>query len=111
MVPGAAATVGQSANPVRVDKEKMIAGKSVFAAVPFYFGQHQAQELAPDIELSREPSWLEKIFMAVTFAESGLPYEATRMMRPAPAKARIDAKLAKDLGLKGIQLKYGSVSA
>jgi hypothetical protein len=42
-----------------------------------------AREMAPVTELSRDPTWLNRIFMAITFAESGLHDEAIRFMRPA----------------------------
>lgn len=70
-----------------------------------------AREMTPDIELSREPTWLNRIFMAITFAESGLHDEAIRFMGPAAGGNRgFNSAIAEDLGLHGIRLVYGTVS-
>ena len=70
-----------------------------------------ARELTPETELSREPTWLNKVFMAVTFAESGLYDEAVRYLGPAVfGKNDFNGELAANLGLKGVRLMYGTVS-
>ena len=70
-----------------------------------------AREMAPDTELSRAPTWLNKIFMAITFAESGLADEALKFMRPGQVGDRgYNSRILEDIGLKGIQLAYGTVS-
>ena len=70
-----------------------------------------AREMTPVTELSREPTWLNKIFMAITFAESGFHDEAVRFMGPAAAGNRgFNSSIAEDLGLQGIRLVYGTVS-
>ena len=70
-----------------------------------------ARKMTPDTELSQEPTWLNKIFMAITFAESGLHTEAVRFLIPVPVRNRgFNATLAEELGLKGVQLMYGTVS-
>ena len=70
-----------------------------------------AREMTPDTELSREPTWLNRIFMAITFAESGLYDEAIRFMGPAAGGNRgFNSTIAKGLGLQGIRLVYGTVS-
>jgi hypothetical protein len=38
--------------------------------------------MTPDVELSKEPTWLDRIFMAITFAESGLRNDAIRFLEP-----------------------------
>lgn len=70
-----------------------------------------AREMIPETQLSREPSWLNRIFMAVTFAEAGLQREAVGFLDPVPAGRRnLGASLAEELGLKGVRLMYGTVS-
>jgi hypothetical protein len=70
-----------------------------------------AREMTPVTELSREPTWLNRIFMAITFAESGLHDEAIRFMGPAAGGNRgFNSAIAEDLGLHGIRLVYGTVS-
>jgi hypothetical protein len=70
-----------------------------------------AREMTPDIELSREPNWLNRLFIAITYAESGLQDEAVRFMEPVRVKSRsYSSAITKDLGLKGVQLMYGTVS-
>ena len=70
-----------------------------------------AKRMAPEKELSREPSILNKIFMAVTFAEAGLQREAVRIMEPKRHGNRgFNSVLAEELGLKGVKLMYGTVS-
>jgi hypothetical protein len=70
-----------------------------------------ARELTPNAELSREPIWLSKVFMAITFAESGLHDEAIRLLGPRrPERSDFNGALAASLGLKGIRLMYGTVS-
>lgn len=70
-----------------------------------------AKEMAPEIELSKEATWLDKIFTAITFAESGLHDVAIHTLEPAIARNRgFNSALADDLGLSGIQLMYGTVS-
>ena len=70
-----------------------------------------AREMTPAVELSREPSWLNRIFMAVTFAEYGLHDQAVGLLKPAKVRNRgFNAALADDLGLRGIRLMYGTVS-
>ena len=70
-----------------------------------------AREMAPATKLSREPTWLNRIFMAVTFAESGLYDEAIRFMGPASGRNRgFNSAIAEDLGLHGVRLMYGTVS-
>lgn len=69
-----------------------------------------ANEMSPAIKLSREPSLLNRIFMAVTFAESGIHDEAIRLMGPKANRNRgFNSSIAKDLGLHGIRLTYGTV--
>ena len=70
-----------------------------------------AREMTPDAEISREPSWLNKIFMAITFAESGLHEEAIGFLKPAAAKNRgFNSEIMENLGLKGVRLMYGTIS-
>ena len=70
-----------------------------------------AREMAPGIELSRKPTWLNTIFMAVTFAESGLQEDALRFLEPTVHGNRgFNAVIAKNLGLQGVQVMYGTVS-
>lgn len=70
-----------------------------------------AREMAPETELSRETTWLDRIFAAVTFAESGLHDMAIRTLEPAIVRNRgFNSALAEDLGLSGVQLMYGTVS-
>jgi hypothetical protein len=70
-----------------------------------------ARELTPETELSREPILLNKIFMAVTFAESGLHDEAVRLLGPVGfERSDLNGALAASLGLKGVRLMYGTVS-
>jgi len=70
-----------------------------------------AKEMAPEPHMSREPSWLNKVFMAITFAESGLRDEALHFLEPVPTRNRgFNSATLNDLGLKGIQLAYGTVS-
>ena len=70
-----------------------------------------AKQIAPATKLSREPSWLNKIFMAVTFAEAGLHAEAIHFMGPATGRNRgFNSAITEDLGLRGVRLMYGTVS-
>lgn len=70
-----------------------------------------AKEMTPDIELSREPTWLDKVFMSVTFAESGLQEDALRLLRPKTSGNRgFNSSIAEDLGLQGVRLLYGTVT-
>ena len=70
-----------------------------------------AQEMTPCTELSREPTLLDRIFVAITFAESGLRNDAIRFLEPVRQRNRgFNATIAKDLGLPGIQMMYGTVS-
>ncbi len=69
-----------------------------------------AREMTPEIEIAREPVWLNKVFTAITFAEAGLHDEALFFLEPAAAVKNRSATLAADLGLKGVQLIYGTVS-
>ena len=70
-----------------------------------------AREMTPDIELSQEPNWLNRLFITITFAESGLQNEALLFMAPACVGSRFySSAITKDLGLKGVQLMYGTVS-
>jgi hypothetical protein len=70
-----------------------------------------AREMTPATKLSREPTLMNKIFMAVTFAESGLHDEAIRIMGPTARGNRgFNSAVADDLGLHGIKLMYGTVS-
>jgi len=70
-----------------------------------------AREMTPATKLSREPTWLNRIFMAATFAESGLHDEAIRFMGPASGRNRsFNSAIAEDLGLHGVRLMYATVS-
>ena len=70
-----------------------------------------AREMIPDTELSREATWWNRIFMAITFAESGLHDEAIRFMGSTAGGNRgFNSTIAEDLGLHGIRLVYGTVS-
>jgi hypothetical protein len=70
-----------------------------------------ARNLAPQAALTREPAWWQRIFVAVTFAEANLHAEATGMLQPARVRHREPATaIAEGLGLKGVQLRYGTVS-
>jgi hypothetical protein len=70
-----------------------------------------AREMTPEIELSQEPNWLNRLFTAITFAESGLHDEAVRYMEPVRVRNRgYSSPITKELGLKGVQLMYGTVS-
>jgi hypothetical protein len=70
-----------------------------------------AMEMIPETPLSRQPSWLSKIFMAVTFAESGMHSEALYFLEPAGTEKRnFNARIMEELGLKGVRLLYGTVS-
>ena len=69
-----------------------------------------ANEIAPVTQLSREPNFLNRIFMAVTFAESGIQDEAIRLMGPKTVRNRgFNSAIANDLGLHGVRLTYGTV--
>lgn len=70
-----------------------------------------ANKMAPETRLTREPTWIDKIFAAVTFAESGLHEEAVNFMKPAKQRNRgFNSVLADELGLKGVRLTYGTVT-
>lgn len=70
-----------------------------------------AREMTPDVELSKEPTWLDRIFMAVTFAESGLRNDAIRFLELVEYTNRgFNSTAAHDLGLHGIRLTYGTVT-
>ena len=67
--------------------------------------------MPPDVELSKEPTWLDRIFMAVTFAESGLRNDAIRFLELVEYTNRaFNSTAAHDLGLPGIRLTYGTVT-
>jgi len=70
-----------------------------------------AREMTPDLELPREQTWLNRLFTAITFAESGLHNDAVRFLEPASGRNRgFNSVLAENLGLRGIQLTYGTVA-
>ena len=70
-----------------------------------------ARAMTPDIQLSRKQTRLNKIFTAITFAESGLYNDAVLFLEPAVRKDRgFNSVLADNLGLHGVQLTYGTVS-
>ena len=70
-----------------------------------------AREMTPDLELSREQTWLDRIFTAITFAEAGLHTHAIHCLNPAGRENRgFNSVLAENLGLQGVQLLYGTVS-
>lgn len=70
-----------------------------------------AREITPELEPSRELTWLNRAFTAVTFAESGLHRDAIRYLEPTVHVNRgFNAAIAENLGLKGVQLMYGTVS-
>ena len=70
-----------------------------------------AREMAPEHHLSRKPTWLNKVFMAITFAESGMREEALSFLEPAGTGNRgFNSASLNDIGLKGVQLAYGTVS-
>ena len=63
------------------------------------------------MELSKEPTWLDRIFMAVTFAESGLRNDAIRFLELVEYTNRgFNSTAAHYLGLPGIRLTYGTVT-
>jgi hypothetical protein len=86
--------------------------KNMMAATFAEAGEWEtARDMAPDIELSHEPTWLNKLFMAITFAESGMDDEALRFLRPGHTGNRgYHSKITEDLGLRGVQLAYGTIS-
>lgn len=70
-----------------------------------------ARDMTPEIELSGEQTWLNKIFTAITFAESGLYNDAVLFLEPKARNDRgFNSVLAENLGLHGVQLTYGTVS-
>ena len=70
-----------------------------------------AREMTPFAELSQEPTLLNRIFVAITFAESGLRNEAIRFLEPVGYRNRgFNSTIAEDLGLPGVRLMYGTVS-
>jgi len=86
--------------------------KNMMAATFAEAGEwNTAREMAPDIELPKETTCLNRIFAAITFAESGLHNEAIRLLGPAVVRNRgFNPVFAEELGLKGVQLMYGTVS-
>lgn len=67
--------------------------------------------MTPDVELSKEPTWLDRIFMALTFAESGLCNDTIRFLELVEYTNRaFNSTAAHDLGLPGIRLTYGTVT-
>lgn len=70
-----------------------------------------AREMLPEVQRSRELSWLSNIFVAVTFAESGLHDAALGILEPARSENRkFNSTIMEELGLKGVRLIYGTVS-
>ena len=70
-----------------------------------------AREMTPITKLSREPTRLNRFFMAITFAESGLRTDAIRILEPVGHKNRgFNSAIAVDFGLPGVRLMYGTVS-
>jgi len=68
-----------------------------------------AREMAPESELNAKLTWFDKIFMAVAFAEAGLPDEAVRMTE-FKAAPRVKASILDELGLSGVRMTYGTVT-
>lgn len=65
-----------------------------------------AIEMLPPLPRNRI-GHMEKIFMAVSFAEAGMPEEARRIMNTSePSAIELDDFFAK-IGLKGIPVTYG----
>jgi len=70
-----------------------------------------ARQMAPAAEPIRETNWLNNIFTAVTFAESGLHDEALSYLEQR-RKARTDftPPVINELGLKGVRVMYGTIT-
>jgi hypothetical protein len=69
-----------------------------------------AREMLPERKLSRELSWLNRVFMAITFAEANLQKEAVGFMAPVGGRrSDFNAVIYENLGLKGVQVIYGTV--
>jgi hypothetical protein len=69
-----------------------------------------AREMLPETRLSPELSWINRVFMAITFAESGLHNEAVMLMGPLGSRrSDFNAVFCESLGLKGVQVIYGTV--
>lgn len=80
--------------------------KSWMTAITFAeAGEWQtAQEMIPDSGSNKEISWLEKIFMAVSFAEAGLPEEALRITAKLQPPTE---NFMTTIGLGGVRMTYG----
>ena len=66
--------------------------------------------MIPEVKLSRKLTWLDRIFAAITFAESGLHNEAVCQLEPVVAKSKYATTFADELGLGGVKLIYGTIS-
>lgn len=68
-----------------------------------------AREMIPDVKPNRELTWMNKIFMAVTFAESGLHTEALQLMEQDSRRNEFSSNAFEGLGLEGVRLVFGTV--
>ncbi|MBU0484486.1 MAG: hypothetical protein KKB30_08230 [Proteobacteria bacterium] len=66
-----------------------------------------AREMVPESANNREISWLQKIFMAVSFAEAGMPEEALRITENPQISNRFSDDFMATIGLRGIRMTYG----
>ncbi len=71
-----------------------------------------AREMIPEGNVqSNEVGWLQRIFVAITFAEADMAEEAVAMMYPETAPVgRRQVSFEEELGLKGAYITLGVVA-
>lgn len=70
-----------------------------------------AREIIPAAKISPDPTWLDNIFAAITFAEKGLHNEARHFLKPARNfRTDFTPPVMEELGLKGVRLMYGTIT-
>jgi len=66
-----------------------------------------AREMMPVSRPNNNIGWLERMFMAAAFAESGLPEEAVRLVGNRQPSSRAGKGLLESMGFRGTQVAHG----
>ncbi len=68
-----------------------------------------AREIMPEVRRTANITWFDKIFTAVTFAESGLYNEALNMIEPREKGRGSSRSDFSELGIPGAHLAFGTI--
>lgn len=70
-----------------------------------------ARAMMPSSRRKNKISWLQKMFMAVTFAEAGLHGEALRLIDSRQQENHYTEGFLDAVGLRGVRVTYGVLAA